>query len=152
MTLWCTVVKPYEMSPRAVPSSLKLPFRVYQARYGGYPDASTTCWAARRRHRGCSTHIKGYGWSVLQVTYTSENTWATYALTQTSETRGGNSSKTYTLQRPWAMNWTSLTHIYTLQRHTRTHTHIQMHSLHIIDHDWTSANSLTNTYSLLNKQ
>ncbi len=37
-------------------------------------SCSQTC------HRGCSTHIRGYGWSVLHVTYTSETTWATYAL------------------------------------------------------------------------
>lgn len=57
MNLWCTVVKPYEMSPRAVPSSLKWPFRIYQAGYGGYPDASTTCWAARRHVTEDVAHI-----------------------------------------------------------------------------------------------
>lgn len=45
------------MSPRAVPSSLKWPFRIYQAGYGGYPDASTTCWAARRHVTEDVAHI-----------------------------------------------------------------------------------------------
>lgn len=57
MNLWCTVVKPYEMSPRAVPSSLKWPFRIDQAGYGGYPDASTTCWAARKHVTEDVAHI-----------------------------------------------------------------------------------------------
>lgn len=111
MNLWCTVVKPYEMSPRAVPSSLKWPFRIYQAGYGGYPDASTTCWAARRLVTEDVAHISEATGDLSYKSHTHQ--WATQAHTQTSEMK---TPWTHTLQRPWAMNWISLTHKYTLQR------------------------------------
>lgn len=91
-------------------------------------SCSQTC------HRGCSTHIRGYGWSVLHVTYTSETTWATYALKHSHRHQrpGVETPLTHTHFRDHE-RWTGhLSHTYTHFRdqseklssfHTHTHTH-----------------------------
>lgn len=150
MNLWCTVVKPYEMSPRAVPSSLKWPFRIDQAGYGGYPDASTTCWAARKHVTEDVAHISEAtgDLSYKSHTHTSETRWATQAhtLTQRPEVK---TPQTHAHCRDHE-RWTGYpSHTQRPKWKVVSHTAKFKYSQHVREHDWTYEHSFTHTYSLI---
>lgn len=104
----------------SVQAPLKWLFRIYKAGYGGYPDASTTCWDAQRhvtedvahiRVTGPTTrtHIKDYEWRTALLTHTDIREIEQELDDATHHRPEWN---TRTLHKLWAKNLTSHTHTY----------------------------------------
>jgi len=151
MNLWCTVVKPNEMSPRAVLSSLKWPFRIDQAGYRGYPDASTTCWAARKHVTEDVAHISE---ATGDLSYKSHTHIRDHISNTSTHTHTDIRDQRLKLHEHMHSSGTvsdeldiSLTHIETNLKSCLSHTHsqIQICSQYIRECDWTDLNTLSHT-------
>jgi len=149
MNLWCTVVKPNEMSPRAVLSSLKWPFRIDQAGYRGYPDASTTCWAARKHVTEDVAHISE---ATGDLSYKSHTHIRDHISNTSTHTRTDIRDQRLKLHEH--MRWTGyIPHTHRDQKLSLSHTQPNSNMYPIHQRMWLdwSENSFTHTYSLIKK-